>query len=92
MDIREYVAWCEKNEMLATMSDRAKTPCDDCLASHALEMRDTHKCYAWDGERKRVFLDELNPDVGNYETEPVLECGLSCGVQGSLFGDESGVK
>lgn len=51
MDIREYVAWCEKNEMLATMSDRAKEPCEDCLASHALEMRDIGKCYAWDGER-----------------------------------------
>ena len=51
MDIAEYVAWCEKNEQLATMSDRAKTPCDDCLTSHALEMRDIHKCYAWVGER-----------------------------------------
>jgi hypothetical protein len=47
-----------------------------------------NKSYAGDGERKRVFLDELDPDAGNYETEPVLECGLSCGVQEVLF-DES---
>ena len=39
--------------------------------------------------RKRIFLDELDPDAGNYETEPVLECGISCGVQGVLFGDEA---
>jgi len=37
--------------------------------------------------RKRVFLDELDPDAGNLATEPILECGLSCGVQGALFGD-----
>jgi len=48
-----------------------------------------NKTYAGDGERKRVFLDELDPDAGNYETEPVLECGLSCGVQEVLFGEES---
>jgi 3'-phosphoadenosine 5'-phosphosulfate sulfotransferase (PAPS reductase)/FAD synthetase len=39
--------------------------------------------------RTRVFLDELDPDAGNYDTEPVLECGLSCGVQEVLFGEES---
>ena len=40
-----------------------------------------------DGEpvRTRIFLDELDPDVGKYTTEPVLECGLSCGVQGDMF-------
>jgi 3'-phosphoadenosine 5'-phosphosulfate sulfotransferase (PAPS reductase)/FAD synthetase len=38
--------------------------------------------------RQRVFLDELDPDAGNYETDPVIECGISCGVQGALFGDE----
>jgi 3'-phosphoadenosine 5'-phosphosulfate sulfotransferase (PAPS reductase)/FAD synthetase len=39
------------------------------------------------GERVRVFLDELDPDAGNYEAEPSLECGLLCGVeeQGELF-------
>ena len=41
-----------------------------------------------DSIRKRVFLDELDPDAGNYATEPVLECGLSCGVQETLFGDD----
>jgi len=49
-----------------------------------------NKSYAGDGERKRVFLDELDPDAGNYEAEPSIECGLSCGVQETLFGDDGG--
>ena len=47
-----------------------------------------NKTYAGDGERKRVFLDELDPDDGNYATEPVLECGIACGVQETLFGED----
>lgn len=39
-----------------------------------------NKSYAGDGLRKRVFLDELDPAAGRYETEPELECGLSCGT------------
>lgn len=38
-----------------------------------------NKTYAGDGERKRVFLDELPPDMGRYETEPSISCGLFCG-------------
>ena len=34
---------------------------------------------------RNVFLDELDPDAGNYEAEPALECGLLCGVQEELF-------
>lgn len=28
--------------------------------------------------RERVFLDELPPDVGRYEAEPDIECGVLC--------------
>ena len=30
------------------------------------------------GKRIRVFLDELPPNVGNYESEPDIECGVLC--------------
>lgn len=30
------------------------------------------------GERLRVFLDELDPTVGRYESEPSLSCGIVC--------------
>lgn len=30
------------------------------------------------GKRVRIYLDELDPDRGNYKTEPALECGLLC--------------
>lgn len=33
--------------------------------------------------RKRVFLDELPPNVGRYESEPDIECGVLC-VQSPL--------
>jgi 3'-phosphoadenosine 5'-phosphosulfate sulfotransferase (PAPS reductase)/FAD synthetase len=36
------------------------------------------KSYAT-GERERVFLDELPPDAGRYESELDLKCGLICG-------------
>jgi len=29
-------------------------------------------------ERIRVFLDELDPDVGNYQDEPNISCGIVC--------------
>lgn len=33
--------------------------------------------------RKRVFLDELPPDAGRYDTEPDIECGVLCSTGGS---------
>lgn len=36
------------------------------------------KTYAGDGKRKRVFLDELPPDMGRYESELDLSCGVLC--------------
>lgn len=36
------------------------------------------KSYAGDGERERIFLDELPPDMGRYESEPNISCGLFC--------------
>jgi len=51
MDAAEYRAWQEQNDSLYTVGDRAATPCDDCLAAHALEMRAEGKCYVWDGTR-----------------------------------------
>jgi 3'-phosphoadenosine 5'-phosphosulfate sulfotransferase (PAPS reductase)/FAD synthetase len=38
-----------------------------------------NKSYAGDGERKRVFLDELDPSAGRYKAEPSISCGLFCG-------------
>ena len=38
------------------------------------------KTYAGDGERKPVYLDELDPNVGRYDGEPAIQCGLFCGV------------
>ena len=37
------------------------------------------KSYAGDGKRKRIFLDELPPDLGRYESELEIKCGLICG-------------
>ena len=37
-----------------------------------------NKSYAGDGQRKRVFLDELNPSAGRYDEEPDIECGVVC--------------
>jgi len=39
-----------------------------------------NKTYAGDGQRKRIFLDELPEDMGDYPKEPDISCGLSCGV------------
>jgi len=36
------------------------------------------KSYAGDGKRKRVFLDELDPDAGNHTEEPPISCGIMC--------------
>ena len=36
------------------------------------------KTYAGDGKRKRVFLDELDPDAGNHLKEPRISCGIMC--------------
>ena len=37
-----------------------------------------NKSYAGDGKRKRVFLDELDPNAGRYKDEPDIECSLLC--------------
>lgn len=39
-----------------------------------------NKTYAGDGLRKRVFLDELDPSAGRYESEPSISCGAVCEV------------
>ena len=36
------------------------------------------KSYAKDGKRKRVFLDELPRNAGNYSSEPTISCGIMC--------------
>lgn len=33
-------------------------------------------------KRIRVFLDELDPQAGNYKAEPSIACGLFCGADG----------
>lgn len=37
-----------------------------------------------DGVRQRVFLDELDPAAGRYDTEPSISCGIVC-QQPDLF-------
>lgn len=41
------------------------------------------------GRRLRVFLDELPPDAGRYETEEPVECGLACGETLRAITEES---
>lgn len=33
------------------------------------------------GERPRLFLDELDPNFGNYQAEEYIECGLMCQIE-----------
>ena len=33
------------------------------------------------GKRTRVFLDELDPEAGNYKTEPEISCGMFCSAE-----------
>jgi len=49
-----------------------------------------NKSYAGDGKRKRVFLDELDPDAGRDQPEPSISCGLFCGQY--LEEDEEQIK
>ncbi len=37
-----------------------------------------NKSYAGDGKRKRVFLDELDPNAGRNVPMPDIECGVLC--------------
>lgn len=37
------------------------------------------------GEKRQIFLDELEPWRGRYESEPETECGVLCPAQGNLF-------
>lgn len=37
-----------------------------------------NKTYAGDGKRKRIFLDELNPNAGRNVPLPDIECGAIC--------------
>ena len=41
------------------------------------------KSYAGDGQRKRVFLDELDPKAGNHLKEPRITCGIMCEIESS---------
>ncbi len=48
-----------------------------------------NKSYAGDGKRKRVFLDELDPTLGRYESEPSISCGAVCEIDFSQYdGDD----
>jgi 3'-phosphoadenosine 5'-phosphosulfate sulfotransferase (PAPS reductase)/FAD synthetase len=49
-----------------------------------------NKSYAGDGKRKRIFLDELPPDAGRYNSEPSLGCGVLCDLNSDeARGDET---
>lgn len=39
-----------------------------------------NKSYAGDKKRKRIFLDELPTNIGNYKTEPDISCGILCQI------------
>jgi len=36
------------------------------------------------GERIRVFLDEMDPHIGNHDEEPPMDCGVLCQVEMDL--------
>ncbi|MCP4644029.1 MAG: phosphoadenosine phosphosulfate reductase family protein [bacterium] len=40
--------------------------------------KDGEECDSRGLVRERVFLDELPPDMGKYESEPDIECGVLC--------------
>lgn len=40
-----------------------------------------NKTYAGDGKRKKLFLDELQPDAGRGVVEPDIECGVLCSTE-----------
>ena len=46
------------------------------------------KSYAGDGERKRVFLDELHPSAGNHLEEPRISCGIMCEIESQQIDEE----
>lgn len=39
------------------------------------------KSYAGDGERKPVYLDELDPEHGRYDEEPAMVCDMLCQIE-----------
>lgn len=41
-----------------------------------------------DGKRTRIFLDELDPNRGNYNGEPNVQCGILCEAAFQGLGDE----
>lgn len=43
-----------------------------------------NKSYAGDGKRKKIFLDELDPDAGRGIKEPDIECGVLCSVEDAI--------
>jgi 3'-phosphoadenosine 5'-phosphosulfate sulfotransferase (PAPS reductase)/FAD synthetase len=48
-----------------------------------------NKSYAGDGKRKRIFLDELDPTMGKYDSEPSISCGAVCEIDLSQYdGDD----
>ncbi len=51
-----------------------------------------NKTYAGDGERKVVYLDELDPKAGRFEDEAKMTCDMFCQVEVEEFltGEENG--
>ena len=47
MDEGEFAFWSEQNDRIYALSDRARSPCHDCIEPFALEMRALDRC---DGE------------------------------------------
>jgi len=43
-----------------------------------------NKSYKGDGKRKRVFLDELQPDAGRYDSIDLPDCGVLCELEQGL--------
>lgn len=60
MDNLEYAEWLGHNNNLYSKKDRALTPCHDCVAGFALEMRMEGRC---DGHPRGV--EEDHPEQGN---------------------------
>lgn len=65
MDAAEYAAWQQMNGAVKVAS--VPSPCDDCLAAHALEMRQEDRCWSWDVARQQW---RIGRPLGYEEDEP----------------------
>ena len=45
-----------------------------------IERKIEHSIFRDKETNERIYLDELDPSVGNFKKEPPISCDLSCGL------------